>query len=645
MTDLQKHLPLSFRSIEHVLHNLAARSSLRQRNPLSRCIKGRDRENTIIVTGGIEIRKLCAVLLGSIWLLSGTIHPAGGADSRTLPGFLFPITGAQLEPESATAKAPLVARTSSPRDAFDPVLMAKWSLNYLTGTITAENGYASSYGNWPLRMPPYQIGGDKIAIGDSEVRNALAFVLMREMSGIDFGADVQAGLLDRILAYQLPCGLFNPPSHGDTDVLWATAWMTRALIEQFATTANQDAIRRARRALLAVREHAVESNGTGLLRLAPPEQLALDGKAIRFAYRPTLDFCIVEAFVRYYEVTGDTEMLQIAKGLVDGRLAGYGVGHDSGHTHSYWHALIGIAHLGAVTGDSRYLDWIETQLSTWAPRMTDYGWFEAAGNYQASETCAVSDLMHVCVYLGRAGRTSRYDLVERALRNYLPRAQFFIDDPVFLEVWRKQRYTDRDRQMALLRRLEGGFLCRTTPTDRWALPDAQEGPISLEGCCPPTGMTALYLAWKEAVRKTESGLFVNLAINRECAEATVVSFLPALGRLSITPKANGPVYVRVPGSAPRDRVQMWRNGRKGKTVSWAGDYVLFSSAKRGEELTVTYPLQAFDQTMNRAGKTVTIHWKGNTVTGIDSGGEVWPLFTSTPYTTPPFPRVLPGSKQ
>ena len=124
--------------------------------------------------------------------------------------------------------------------------MARWCLNYLTGSITAEKNYASSYGNWPLNDPPFCIGGDRIAVGDSEVRNDLAFVLMRAMSGISYGAKVQKGLRDRILAYQHASGLFNPPSHGDTDVLWATAWMARSLIESFATTGDRDALARPR---------------------------------------------------------------------------------------------------------------------------------------------------------------------------------------------------------------------------------------------------------------------------------------------------------------------------------------------------------------------------------------------------------------
>jgi hypothetical protein len=235
--------------------------------------------------------------------------------------------------------------------------------------------------------------------------------------------------------------------------------------------------------------------------------------------------------------------------------------------------------------------------------------------------------------------------VERTLRNYLPQEQFFIDDDTFLHLWQEQNYADRDKQMALMRHLEGGFLCRTTPSDRWALPGAPEGPISLEGCCPPTGMTALYLAWKEIVRKTDQGVFVNMAFNRDSPEARVVSFLPDQGRLTVVPKQAGAFYVRIPGFVPHDQVSAWRNARKTDRVVWLGDYVTFASARRGEELTVTYPLITFDQKLHRAGKDYTFHWKGNALTGLEPQNDVWPLFKKIPASIPPFPGALPESSK
>ena len=152
-------------------------------------------------------------------------------------------------------------------------------------------------------------------------------------------------------------------------------------------------------------------------------------------------------------------------------------------------------------------------------------------------------------------------------------------------------------------------------------------------------MTAFYLAWKEIVRKTDKGVFVNMAFNHDCAEATIVSFLPNQGRLTVVPKQDGRFFVRVPGFAPRDKVSAWQDGIKSRSVVWAGDYVTFASVRKGEELTVTYPLVNFDQKFVRAGRDYTFHWNGNALTGIEPNDGVGPMFKNIPYTTPLFLRM------
>ncbi len=119
----------------------------------------------------------------------------------------------------------------------------------------------------------------------------------------------------------------------------------------------------------------------------------------------------------------------------------------------------------------------------------------------------------------------------------------------------------------------------------------------------------------------------------------MVSFLPEQGRLTVVPKQDGVCYVRIPAFVSHDQVCAWRNARKSPNVVWSGDYVRFASVRKGEELTVTYPLITFDQKLHRAGKDYTFHWKGNTLTGIAPMDDVWPLFKQIPAPIPAFPRA------
>jgi hypothetical protein len=116
----------------------------------------------------------------------------------------------------------------------------------------------------------------------------------------------------------------------------------------------------------------------------------------------------------------------------------------------------------------------------------------------------------------------------------------------------------------------------------------------------------------------------------------MASFLPNQGRLTVTPKQDGTFYVRVPGFAPRDQVAACRDGQKADNIVWTHDYVTFASARKGEELTVTYPLVKFAQKMKVAGADYTIYWKGNAVTSIEPKGKVWPLFATVPYPMPSY---------
>jgi hypothetical protein len=582
------------------------------------------------------IARYSSITVWLVLLLLGTAPgPARGAELQ-VRGFLDQVSDVKAVPRSQPTRVKPLGTTQIPPD-IDLVLMAKWSLNYLAGTVTVDRDFESSYGNWPLKYPPFSMAGDDIAGGDTECRNDLAFVLMREMSGLNAGLDIQKGVRQRLLKRYHASGLFLPVS-GDTDVIWATTWLALGLIESYATTGDQPSLALARRSLEAMRKFAMKSDEHGHFWLAPPPSVEWEGKPIKLTYRAELDFCALEPYVRFFEVTGDAGMLAVAKGLADGRLDGLAKGHDTTHMHSMMHGVVPVAHLGAVTGEARYLDWAEARLKETEAFRTDYGWVAAVrdagfSSPKISETCAVADVMQTAIFLARGGRGVYWDFVERAMRNYLPQEQFFIDE-TFKNLWTQANFSNPEalvKGMGLVRRMEGGFFCRTDPEDRWSM-----GTLSLEGCCPPTGMTALYLGWKSIVTKTPAGVFINLAFNTDTPAARVVSFLPEQGRITVVAKQSAPYNMRVPGFAPREKVQAWRSGKK-VSLAWNGDYVQFASVQPGDELTVTYPLIGFVQKMKRAGTEYTIHWQGNAVTAVSPKGRVWPLFEKVPFPTPPYP--------
>jgi hypothetical protein len=158
-------------------------------------------------------------------------------------------------------------------------------------------------------------------------------------------------------------------------------------------------------------------------------------------------------------------------------------------------------------------------------------------------------------------------------------------------------------------------------------------------------MTGLYQAWKDLVRKTDEGVWINLAFNRESPEARVVSFLPEVGRVTVVARIAGDFHIRIPGFAPWNSVRAFRGRSDSRQVDAIrkGEYVVFPKALAGEELTVTYPLVDFIHKTKAGGKDLQIHWKGNLVIGLSPKGKVWPLFEEIPYFAPPFRPADRGS--
>jgi hypothetical protein len=228
--------------------------------------------------------------------------------------------------------------------------------------------------------------------------------------------------------------------------------------------------------------------------------------------------------------------------------------------------------------------------------------------------------------------------VERFVRNYCRESQFFVT-PEYEALYRKVHEDDPLRAEEGLRQVrdfQGGFVARLSPNSL-----SIGSSMNMMGCCPPEGMRALYVAWRSIVTESPKGVFVNLCFHRDAPQARVVSFAPRTGRMTVAAKKNADFYLRPPSWAPRSRVRAYR-GSTEVEPKWKGDYVKFENAQSPEELTVTYPLVKFRQTVNVAGRPYTYRWVGNTVLSVEPPGEGLPLFAKTPREMPAIVADLPG---
>ncbi len=571
----------------------------------------------------------------------------------------------------------IVAAPASPRaDDLGLPAMARAALNYLRGNPDPARKYECKWALGPLGIPCHvpispsnKYGFDVVSLGDTDCRMDWQYAHMREMAAVARPDKVERGVRKRILSYLRDddCAWINPAAYigqtidGEWIGTWTTAKVLYSLSETYGRTREAAVKARARKVLLALKKLAQwDGDRAYYMGIAPVR----DGKWLMRGWCEShgrnYPF-IVEPCLRYWECTGDEEGLKLAKAFTEGFLAGsqpdmraHRIDPKTGafqkHVHLHTHAMWGVAHLGAILKEPRYLDYAQKAYDFVVANGTDYGWypeFIPQPEYR-TEVCVVGDMVSIAAWLARGGRPHYWDHVERTVRNQLRRSQFFLT-PAFLKLFRrlhKDKPAEQVEQaLAELRKLEGGFVAQSAFDDWVGYPGRRMGRaglaangIQMMGCCPPEGMRGLWEAWCGTVEQTKDGVFVNLCFTRDHPAAKVTAYEPAAGRLDVLARKAGRYLLRVPAFAAvaeaRGSVKLLR-AKKPTPIPWggpAGAYVVCEGVAVGESLSVIWPVPRFTQTFiptsvpGRKGKLV-VHWLGNTVLAVEPRGKYLPMFT------------------
>jgi hypothetical protein len=568
--------------------------------------------------------------------------------------------------------------------------MAASALNYLRGNPDPARNYECKFSLGPLGIPahapllaPNTYGFDPIALGDTDCRMDWQYPHMREMAGDPQPESVERGVRQRILNYRHADGLvwMNPAAWVGTlqslsaiEALkheWAFTWASGkvlvSLSEEYQRT-QEAALKDDCRALFLALAGLASRDEQGRAFLphgAAPwrngEWLHLSDAGTNQGWGGELSHgypFVTEPLVRYWECTGDTAALALARAFAEGHLAG--VQPDMGeqqidpqngafrkHVHLHTHEIWGVAHLGAVTGEPRYLDWAERAYRFVLSQGTDYGWYPEyipQHDYR-TEICVVGDMTSIAASLARGGRPEFWDHVERTVRNELRRSQFFLS-PAFVALFR-QIHQDKpaaevDHALAELRRLEGGFVAQATfddwvgfPSPTLGAPGLYANGIQMMGCCPPEGMRGLWEAWRGIVEERPEGVFVNLPFSREHAAATVTAFRPADGGFAVTARTGGRYFLRPPAWVDPATVTLCRDDVR-TDVKWGGPanaYAVCEAVRPGERLTLRWPVPHFTQvflpqSVPGRAQPVTVEWLGNTVNSVSPKGQYLPMFAA-----------------
>jgi len=198
-----------------------------------------------------------------------------------------------------------------------------------------------------------------------------------------------------------------------------------------------------------------------------------------------------------------------------------------------------------------------------------------------------------------------------------------------------------------LRRFQGGVIGGSGLNDYHNELLGGVSGFEMFGCCAPEGMRAIYTTWTNVIGKYPlsglgpAGVYVNLSFNRESPWGQVVSFFPEKGRLTVKANLADTFFLRPPSWALPQEVSTFRNSQT-VPVEWSGAYLKFEGVKKGEEITIAYPLIGFRHTVSglwsKAKKlSMTFDWLGNMVVSANPSARIFPLFSGKPRQLPPPP--------
>jgi hypothetical protein len=562
-----------------------------------------------------------------------------------------------------------------PRNDIDLKRMAEWAMEYLARTPRKEFDYEPVFQCFPLRFPPVPQGRDVVVPCDTDARMNWEWYYMREIAGSEAYRDIEAAFHKRILAYVQDDGtvLSHPGCFNEGDVhrvyakdeyylhIWGATKILYALAEDYRRTHNEASRATAKKIVRRLKSLAVYRGENQCYLPCGMGALRQDGSVVPnwWNQHPAP---LVEPLVNYYLATEDREALDFAKAYAEGIMAGIqpeGIrfGPDgsfdkplAGQSHVTMHALWGIAHLGVVTGEDRYVDFAKKTWDWLLRRGTGTGWFPALPP-NCNETCCISDMMSNAALIAQAGHPEYFDYAERYLRNYIANLQFFVT-PEFEAYYRKlhPKAGEAEIRSAIeeLEKFQGGIVGGSGLNDWENELLGRTLGFQLLGCCAPEGMRAIYTAWSNSIAKYPAsklgppGVYVNLCLTRESPWGKVVSFMPDAGRLTVQAAVKDSFFLRPPHWIPRDKVLAFVDAKR-VPVRWSGRYVRFENAAPGEELTITYPLVGFSHEAEGLWAKypklkLKFEWLGNMVLSADPPAEHTPLFLGKPRILPPPPK-------
>lgn len=337
----------------------------------------------------------------------------------------------------------------------------------------------------------------------------------------------------------------------------------------------------------------------------------------------------LEALVWLYEEIGDDKVLDLARRIAihhleytttdDGSVQfGFIDPENGGHNHSYHGTLRGLLLYGMMTGQKEYVDAVErtyrngirlqiVKESGWTPHDLGKTRFPNEFTDPVSDPASTGDSAQLALWLALdAGCGDLLDDVERYVRSRLAPAQLTQADA--------DAYPDIE----------------VTPRDMgtWGIHEPTHGG---KRCTPDVAAAVAHSMcdiYNSICTESETGLKVNLHLDYQDDDVTIISKRAARGEVSVQVSKPDSIAVRIPGWAPESSLKLAVDGnavpiKRMGHYAWIGG----SQLKPNSEIVLSYELpEKVTQEEMPSGRTYTIQWRGDEIVGIDPQDEPMPFF-------------------
>lgn len=535
-------------------------------------------------------------------------------------------------------------------ETYDPLQYAKLSLNCFTSLVDEKRDHLPY---WLVNIGDDPAYAQHCRVDDAEICASWAegLMLMQRMLGTDEGEDTLAGMTKHTLNGFREDGLHYNSSFPWTDHTFASmheqAYIASFLATWLEQTGNQDAeqyLHGMVRGLLAIKDEKELVTFWGGTYPQPRKSYFFRGDAVYEGLgfdlsktrgsgeEPTRNAPVVDALVRYYELTGDDAAIDLAEGMInyaaiESHLHGYR-GQFDGHVHTNLWIACGMARLARVTGNddlkamARDLYLFGKQISSSFGHVPEFANMRHPGNC-VCESCCIKDMIELAFEMIKLGY-DEWDLIDRYARNQLVENQLRGIPDIVIDNSRAD--TDEATYQDIDKRLIGSFT-----GNAFAHYIPIQNRRALAGCCSGIAPQAHYLIWENAVTFDNGTTFINLPVDRDHDAVKVTCYYPNQGRLCVEAKRAATYLIRVPQWAGQ-RITALVN-KQPVPLLWEDNYLRFDHILAGQTIEILHRIDESEREEICCGVNLTVTWRGSHVVKMlpsPPSGATIPLFLRDP---------------